>query len=641
MRTRSLCTITRDALPHGGSYDGAGLLALADAVSAVRLPAAVREELLRLGDGALAEEIPALRLSDYTEFSRNGNRVHFEERYFSRRTQLTRLVLAQCVEESGRFLDRIGDLLWAILEETSWCLPAHNTYVRDTAPLAVPDPARPVIDLFAAETAQLLGLTELLLGTKLADLCARTSFELAAVSKRVEDEIRHRILVPYLTDHFWWMGDGIQPLCNWTPWITQNILIALYSRRDGFLTAEEARRAAEQAALSVDDYLTDYGADGCCNEGAFYYGHSGLCLSGCYDVLDRITDGGMRTVWQQPLIRNIASYIVRMYVGDGRYFNYSDASPYAGARSARDYLFARRTGNGAYAAFAAADFRAQPVTDRLMSGERNLYYHLLQFSLWEEMEQYQTESRQPEDAWFESTGLMTARDAHWALAAKAGHNGDSHNHNDIGSVTLYLDKRPFLIDLGVETYTAKTFSGRRYEIWTMQSAYHNTVNFVTGDARGGPEILQRDGSEYAAEEVRCILGEEKPSLSMEMARAYADPRVKSCRRTVCLEKGTEEAPGRVCVTDHVTCEPGTRGILTYMTCEEPVILRQETGDVTIGVGALGTLRVTGAAGAEIGVCPVTDPRLKEAWPHDCYRILLPLAGEEAVTLILAGGGSGT
>ena len=37
-----------------------------------------------------------------------------------------------------------------------------------------------------------------------------------------------------------------------------------------------------------------------------------------------------------------------------------------------------------------------------------------------------------------------------------------------------------MIDVGVETYTAKTFSSKRYEIWTMQSAFHNlpTINGV-------------------------------------------------------------------------------------------------------------------------------------------------------------------
>ena len=59
------------------------------------------------------------------------------------------------------------------------------------------------------------------------------------------------------------------------------------------------------------------------------------------------------------------------------------------------------------------------------------------------------------------------------LAAQGGTNGQSHNHNDVGNFVVYADGLPAIIDVGVETYTAKTFSSPRYGIWTMQSAYHN------------------------------------------------------------------------------------------------------------------------------------------------------------------------
>ncbi|MFR2781088.1 MAG: heparinase II/III family protein [Clostridium sp.] len=74
---------------------------------------------------------------------------------------------------------------------------------------------------------------------------------------------------------------------------------------------------------------------------------------------------------------------------------------------------------------------------------------------------------------YPSTGLFIARDSRFCLAVKAGDNDDSHNHNDTGSFTIYKDGKPLFADIGVETYQAKTFSPQRYEIWTMQSAYHN------------------------------------------------------------------------------------------------------------------------------------------------------------------------
>src|SRR5207248_10198558 len=79
------------------------------------------------------------------------------------------------------------------------------------------------------------------------------------------------------------------------------------------------------------------------------------------------------------------------------------------------------------------------------------------------------------------------------VAAWGGHNRQSHNHNDVENVIVYGSGKPVLIDVGVETYSAKTFSAQRYEIWTMQSAYHNlpTIN----------GIMQGAGREFRATDV--------------------------------------------------------------------------------------------------------------------------------------------
>ena len=43
---------------------------------------------------------------------------------FGRRDRLHALVLAECVEDRGRFLDAIADTAWAVAEESSWTVPA-------------------------------------------------------------------------------------------------------------------------------------------------------------------------------------------------------------------------------------------------------------------------------------------------------------------------------------------------------------------------------------------------------------------------------------------------------------------------------------------------------------------------------------
>ena len=598
--------------------------------------------LISEGEKALRADYPQMLVSDYREFSLSGNRVRFETKYFERRRMLCDLILAECVEYRGRFMDKLLDGLYLILEETSWCLPAHNSYIRDTKQLPLPSDTKPVIDLFSAETAALLGMAELLLRQEL--------FKISPfINEYVENELKRRIFTPYLSEHFWWMGNGREPLCNWTPWITQNVLIAFFAGRKGNTDRALLKLAVRQAVLSLDWFLDDYGEDGCCNEGAQYYSHAGLCLFGCVDILDRITGDGFKEAFRAPLIKNMASYILRMYVGNGYYVNYADCSPFPGKRGVRDFLFALATDNPDYAAFSAKDYRELPLREKLLCGERNPYYRLLTLAHHDEISAYPEKKIKPGDFYFESVGLLVARGDHLTLAVKAGDNADSHNHNDVGSVTLYKDSRPFLIDLGVETYTAKTFSPHRYEIWTMQSGYHNTLNFLEDDSSwerasrfgergeeergcklsGGSEgadmsaqrlIMQKDGKEYAAGGVETYISGEKASLSMELSKAYGDERILSAKRTVTLlRNGT--GPEEVVIED--LTDSALFGVVTFMTCEKPETVKGADEDsVVIRAGDLGVIEARGIKSIVIETCPITDERLGTAWKHDCYRILL-------------------
>lgn len=146
------------------------------------------------------------------------------------------------------------------------------------------------------------------------------------------------------------MGNGDEEMNNWTPWCTQNVLLCAFA-----LPFEESvrRRVMEQACRSLDCFLKDYGEDGCCSEGAQYYGHAALCLFRCLRILEIAAPGVFDSIWHEPKIANMASYIYHMHVDGMYYFNFADCSPVAGRRGARDYLFAVRTGNQEMAAFAA------------------------------------------------------------------------------------------------------------------------------------------------------------------------------------------------------------------------------------------------------------------------------------------------
>lgn len=572
-----------------------------------------KTQTLHLGEKYLNVSFPCLSATDFMEFLRTGNRTRYEDRLFSKRHALNALVLAECVENRGRFLDDIINGIFSICEESAWQLPAHNSYHRDMPQLPLPDAAAPVLDLFACETGAILGTLYYLMKEKLD---AVSPF----ITKRILHELQHRIFLPYVHEHFWWMGDGKEPMNNWTVWCTQNVLLSVFLTNAG---GEFKSRVFQKACQSIDYFLDEYGEDGCCDEGAQYYRHAGLCLFNAMEILNGITDNRFASLYKETKIRNIASYIWNVHIDDKYYLNFADCSPVAGRAGVREFLFAKRTGNENMMRFAAQDFHAGGTDSMLLPKENNLYYRLQNGFTVSPITKYRLshpDAVKHPDIYYPSVGVFSARDDSLYLAVKAGDNADSHNHNDTGSFTVYKDGKPLFIDVGVESYTRKTFSPQRYEIWTMQSAYHNlpTVN----------GFRQQDGEACRAKNVACQMEDTLCEISMDISDAYPKEAGLSCyRRKASLIKGKE-----ICIQDHFSFSGPSANreeevILSLMTYEKP--FPQPTDeDTLLKLGDLGTLRVENGELIKIEEIAITDPRLKTAWKHAVYRTLLRVTGRE-------------
>jgi len=415
---------------------------------------------------------------------------------------------------------------------------------------------------------------------------------------RIESEIRDRILSPYLGRRFWWMGNGAERINNWTAWITQNVLLSTFSLK----TDQGLRRRVVEKALSgLDAFIKDYAEDGACEEGVVYYRHAALCMAGAMAILDKVAPASMAPLWKAPKIRNMAEYIVNMHVAGRRYFNFSDSAAIVEPCTVREYLFGKAVGSDVLAAFAARDCLSSE--HKHLPEEWSLWYRVKELLVTPEIFQ---EIRAAGDAFYPGIGLFVARDDRFALAVKGGNNGESHNHNDVGSLTLYKDGKPFLIDVGVETYTAKTFSPQRYDIWTMQSCFHNLPTFG--------EVGQADGADFAARAVHAEFTENQAQMSLDIASAYpAEARVRSYRRTVTLRRGSQ-----VEVEDiHDGDLPAT---LSLMTCVEPII------DHGLRFEGLGRIDFEGAGEIEVEAIDIDDPRLRISWPPRIYRLRIPFTG---------------
>lgn len=419
---------------------------------------------------------------------------------------------------------------------------------------------------------------------------------------------------------------------NWTVWCTQNVLLAV------FLTdTEEAyrRRVLKKACRSIDYFLAGYGEDGCCDEGALYYRHAGLCLFNALEILNAVTYDHFADLYRETKVRNIAAYLMNVHVWDQYYVNFADCSPVPGRCGAREFLFARRIGNREMMIFAARDFMGGLPQTLLLPAENNLYYRVQNAFAVREIFGFADRTSGDvvsyADVFYPSTGLFIARDDVYFLAVKAGCNGDSHNHNDTGSFTVYKNGFPLLIDVGVESYTKKTFSPQRYEIWTMQSAYHNlpTVN----------GCMQKDGKEYRAVNTQTRFGEKSSEIRMDIAPAY--PREAGLvyyNREAALVKGKEIrirdtfafAGGSDCGTEEQPgdAETSAKVVLSLMTYEKPVPAQGEQAGILLEIGGRGMVQITGATYGKTEEIPVTDRRLKTAWKHEIYRTFIMVDGTE-------------
>ena len=563
-----------------------------------------KESTIEAGRSFRSFSFAPLPATLFLDFTRIGNRSNYEDIYFTKRRALNALVLAECASNSGEFIDDIINGIFSICEESAWQLPAHNSYIRDTPCLSLPDATDPVLDLFSCETGALLATIHYLLEDKLN---AISPF----ITKRIRNELQQRIYKPYLSKHFWWMGNGDEPMCNWTIWCTQNVLLSVFLLPND---PDFMKQVFLKACESTDYFLKDYGQDGCCDEGAQYYRHSGLCLFNTIEILNAITNNFFINVYKDEKIRNMATYIMNVHIHDKYYTNFADCSPVAGRAGVREYLFAKRINTPAMMQFAAQDFHAS--NDLILASEINLYYRLQNAFTVTEIKNYLTEEEliHP-DIYYSSVGLFIARDSKYCLAVKAGDNGDSHNHNDTGSFTIYKDGNPFIIDVGVETYCQKTFSPRRYEIWTMQSAYHNlpTIN----------GIMQDPGTSYSATDVDVSLSDDDCHIRMDIASAYPkEAGVQTYQRLVTYNKESS-----ITIDDSFKLDSNEDGqvVISLMTYEKPRVIHSgnSTDCITmIQIGNLGTISILTEIDLTIEEIEIADARLQTAWEHEIYRMLI-------------------
>ncbi|MBB6671867.1 heparinase II/III domain-containing protein [Cohnella nanjingensis] len=581
------------------------------------IPDRLRTSWLREGEAFLGYRWPSLLASDFLAYARTGSR-HYDSLYQLRRAALGCLVVCECLEGKGRFLDDIANGVFVLCEETSWCLPAHMSLSRGGEGLGLADPEEPVVDLFAADTGALLAWTAYLLQDRLDRISP-------LVCRRIRQEVGRRILVPYETrSDFWWMGFAGHEPNNWNPWCHSNVLAAVL-----LLEEDEGRRVrlTNRIMSSLDRYLAVQYPDGGCDEGPTYWNVAAGSLFDCLELLYMATDGAV-DLYDRPLIRQLGQYIAKVSIHGAYYVNFADGSAEPRLDYALIYRYGRRIGDPSMTALGLSGMReAASVYD---GGHIFfLFRELAGIGLAAELERDRgmaERESEPEpayelDGWLDRIQVMTARERSdrmgLYLAVKGGHNGESHNHNDIGQFVVYADGEPFLIDVGVENYSARTFGPGRYDIWTMQSGYHN-LPAVNG-------YDQTAGKAFRAREVIYEADENGARMSLDLAGAYPpEAGLRQWRRTVALHRG----PNAFVELTERCLFSGTPEsvVLNWMTCGPPDL---STDGVVRLPGKEGrALRLEYDAklfSASAERIDIRDSKLRAVWGDRLYRIRMELS----------------
>ncbi|MCE1198154.1 MAG: heparinase II/III-family protein [Marinilabiliales bacterium] len=476
---------------------------------------------LKTAEGYLKYEWPTIPATKSLLFERTGDRDEYQGISFKKREVLGTLLLAEIYENKGRFLDQIIDGVWSICEESFWGVPAHLPKTKELSGLI--DVRKPFVELFSAETSTFLAWVDYYLGDKLDAVSPQ-------IRQRIYDETNKRIFTPLMTQPHGFMAagkDGRRPN-NWNPWICSNWLNAVL-----LLEKDDNKRTEAVAKILhvLDQFLNPYPQDGGCDEGPGYWNAAGASLFDNLARLNLATHDAFSYVFQDEKIRNMGRFIYRTQISPLYFVNFADASPKPGMSANMIYRYGKAIGDEQMMRFGA--WYRTPAEGTI---GRSMYFRNF-FALFIQKE-FQSAPQGlplPAETWLPDIQVMVARDKAGStdgffLAAKGGNNDESHNHNDIGNFVVYYNGLPVLIDVGSGTYTRKTFSDKRYDIWSNCSDYHNlpTINGKN----------QLPGAQYKAEKVSFRSAKGFAGLSLDIAPSYpAEAGIAAWTRDIRLNRG--------------------------------------------------------------------------------------------------------
>ncbi|MDQ3813200.1 MAG: hypothetical protein M3347_04525, partial [Armatimonadota bacterium] len=382
--------------------------------------------LLKRAEDILQQPLPEQPDDLYLEFSRNGNRTRWQNVATQRRSRLVPLVIGECLENKGRFVPAIEQLIAAVCAERTWVMPAHDAKLENFKGTTID------IDLASSALGWNLAVADYLLGDRLG----------AATRQELRGNVKRRILDPYRA-----MFTGQRP-ANW--WLTGTNnwnAVCLAGVTGAGLAQIESREERAEYVVAAEKYsryfLSGFTADGYCSEGLGYWNYG----FGHYLLLAetiRQATGGQVDLLAVPEARMPATFGARIQIINNIAPAFADCGVFAKPSPDIMYFVNRRFGLG------LRDYEQLDPKDTFGSLFEAMIYNSPDVAALRPAASASAPSGPALRDWFNEAGILISRPTPGSacllgVALKGGHNAEHHNHNDLGSFVVVSGERPVLL----------------------------------------------------------------------------------------------------------------------------------------------------------------------------------------------------
>ncbi|MCK5175262.1 MAG: hypothetical protein KAR47_17845, partial [Planctomycetes bacterium] len=508
----------------------------------------------------LTADIPDQPDELYLDYYVTGNRDRWQSVASNRRKRVGTYVLAECLEDKGRFILKLEEIIDILCSEKSWLYPAHDKQKVNF------EGERVDIALGSSRLAWTMAMADYLLGDKLS----------SGTRQKIRRNLQWRILEPFRD-----MVEGRRK-ANW--WLngTNNWNSVCLAGVVG--TALATVESPEERAFYIaavekysESFLEGFTDDGYCSEGLGYWNYGFGHYLMMAELIVQATGGGLDLLARDK-VRAAATFPVRIEIGGGLYPAFADCTVTTRPASVWMAYVSRRFGLG-----------LRRWEDSFVAKPQSRFSETLMSVFADSLRDYPPAA--PVSGlglrdFFADAGVLICRpretEGHFgqlSVALKGGHNDEHHNHNDVGAYVVTVGDEILLADPGPEVYTSRTFSSHRYESDLLNSFGH-PVPLVAGD-------LQRKGRAAEGKVMQAGFTDEADTFVLDIASAYDVDELKGLSRGFVYDR---EGRGSLTITDEVEfSSPQSFGtaLVTFADWEQvgpgSLLIRGESGALIVEI----------------------------------------------------------